>query len=67
MKAQVTVTNTQSQATGRDRRRHRLIRRFARSTCRGVTALKSVGIVVDPTSQRLKRLPAARLKRHRRT
>ncbi len=29
----------------------------------GVTALESVGIEVDPTSQRLKRLPAVRLKR----
>jgi predicted aspartyl protease len=28
----------------------------------GVTALKSVGIEVDPRSQRLKRLPAVRLK-----
>ena len=28
----------------------------------GVTALASVGIEVDPTSQRLKRLPAVRLK-----
>ena len=28
----------------------------------GVTALESVGIEVDPTSQRLKRLPAVRLK-----
>lgn len=28
----------------------------------GVTALESVGIEVDPRSQRLKRLPAARLK-----
>lgn len=35
----------------------------------GVTALESVGIVVDPSNQRLKRLPALRLKpntaRHR--
>lgn len=29
----------------------------------GVTALESVGIEVDPVSQRLKRLPAVRLKR----
>jgi len=29
----------------------------------GVTALESVGIEVDPKSQRLKRLPAVRLKR----
>ena len=29
----------------------------------GVTALESVGIEVDPSSQRLKRLPAVRLKR----
>ena len=29
----------------------------------GVTALESVGIEVDPTNQRLKRLPAVRLKR----
>ncbi|MCG3130890.1 MAG: hypothetical protein FLDDKLPJ_01664 [Phycisphaerae bacterium] len=29
----------------------------------GVTALESVGIEVDPRSQRLKRLPAVRLKR----
>lgn len=29
----------------------------------GVTALESVGIEVDPTTQRLKRLPAVRLKR----
>jgi clan AA aspartic protease len=29
----------------------------------GVTALESVGIEVDPQSQRLKRLPAVRLKR----
>lgn len=29
----------------------------------GVTALESVGIEVDPRSQRLKRLPAARLKK----
>ncbi len=28
----------------------------------GVTALESVGIVVDPLNQRLKRLPAVRLK-----
>ncbi len=28
----------------------------------GVTALESVGIEVDPTNQRLKRLPAVRLK-----
>jgi len=28
----------------------------------GVTALESVGIEVDPQSQRLKRLPAVRLK-----
>ncbi len=28
----------------------------------GVTALASVGIEVDPVSQRLKRLPAVRLK-----
>jgi clan AA aspartic protease len=28
----------------------------------GVTALESVGIEVDPRNQRLKRLPAARLK-----
>ena len=28
----------------------------------GVTALESVGIEVDPSSQRLKRLPAVRLK-----
>ena len=28
----------------------------------GVTALESVGIEVDPRSQRLKRLPAVRLK-----
>jgi clan AA aspartic protease len=35
----------------------------------GVTALESVGIEVDPRSQRLKRLPAVRLKsgRHRKT
>ena len=33
----------------------------------GVTALESVGIEVDPTNQRLKRLPAVRLKRHRST
>ena len=32
----------------------------------GVTALESVGIAVDPRSQRLKRLPAVRLKRHSR-
>ncbi|MCE2486076.1 MAG: clan AA aspartic protease [Desulfurellaceae bacterium] len=31
----------------------------------GVTALGSVGIEVDPTSQRLKRLPAVRLKSFR--
>ena len=31
----------------------------------GVTALESAGIEVDPTSQRLKRLPAVRLKRLR--
>ena len=31
----------------------------------GVTALESVGIEVDPRSQRLKRLPAARLKSNR--
>ena len=31
----------------------------------GVTALESVGIEVDPTNQRLKRLPAVRLKRVR--
>ena len=30
----------------------------------GVTALESVGIEVDPSNQRLKRLPAVRLKRH---
>ena len=29
----------------------------------GVTALESVGIAVDPRSQRLKRLPSVRLKR----
>ena len=29
----------------------------------GVTALESAGIEVDPVSQRLKRLPALRLKR----
>lgn len=29
----------------------------------GVTALESVGIEVDPNNQRLKRLPAVRLKR----
>ena len=28
----------------------------------GVTALESVGIEIDPRSQKLKRLPAARLK-----
>lgn len=28
----------------------------------GVTALESVGIAVDPRSQRLKRLPSVRLK-----
>ena len=33
----------------------------------GVTALKSVGIEVDPANQRLKRLPAVRLKRLRRS
>lgn len=33
----------------------------------GVTALESVGIEVDPVNQRLKRLPAVRLKRLRRT
>ncbi len=33
----------------------------------GVTALESVGIEVDPRSQRLKRLPAVRLKAIRRT
>lgn len=32
----------------------------------GVTALESVGIEVDPRSQRLKRLPAVRLKSGRR-
>jgi clan AA aspartic protease len=32
----------------------------------GVTALESVGIEVDPRNQRLKRLPATRLKRLRR-
>jgi clan AA aspartic protease len=32
----------------------------------GVTALESVGIEVDPRSQRLKRLPAVRLKARRR-
>ncbi len=32
----------------------------------GVTALESVGIEVDPRSQRLKRLPAVRLKTSRR-
>jgi clan AA aspartic protease len=31
----------------------------------GVTALESVGIEVDPRTQRLKRLPAARLKSHK--
>lgn len=31
----------------------------------GVTALESVGIEVDPLNQRLKRLPAVRLKRSR--
>jgi clan AA aspartic protease len=31
----------------------------------GVTALESVGIEVDPRSQRLKRLPAVRLKKER--
>jgi len=31
----------------------------------GVTALESVGIEVDPRSQRLKRLPAVRLKHSR--
>ena len=31
----------------------------------GVTALESVGIEVDPRSQRLKKLPAVRLKRRR--
>ena len=31
----------------------------------GVTALESVGMEVDPRTQRLKRLPAARLKRHK--
>ena len=31
----------------------------------GVTALESVGIEVDPTNQRLKRLPAVRLKSHK--
>lgn len=31
----------------------------------GLTALASVGIEVDPTTQRLKRLPAVRLKRLR--
>ena len=30
----------------------------------GVTALESVGIEVDPSNQRLKRLPAVRLKSH---
>ena len=33
----------------------------------GVTALESVGIEVDPTNQRLKRLPAVRLKTTRAT
>ena len=33
----------------------------------GVTALESVGIEVDPLNQRLKKLPAVRLKRARRT
>ena len=33
----------------------------------GVTALESVGIEVDPRSQRLKRLPSVRLKTKRRT
>ena len=33
----------------------------------GVTALESAGIEVDPTSQRLKRLPAVRLKPFRQT
>ena len=33
----------------------------------GVTALESVGIEVDPANQRLKRLPAVRLKRQLRT
>ena len=33
----------------------------------GVTALESVGIEVDPVNQQLKRLPAVRLKRVRRT
>ncbi len=32
----------------------------------GVTALESVGIEVDPRNQRLKRLPAVRLKRMKR-
>ena len=32
----------------------------------GVTALESVGVEVDPQSQRLKKLPAVRLKRVRR-
>jgi len=32
----------------------------------GVTALESVGIEVDPRSQRLKRLPAVRLKGRKR-
>jgi clan AA aspartic protease len=31
----------------------------------GVTALESVGIEVDPRTQRLKRLPAVRLKSHK--
>ena len=31
----------------------------------GVTALESVGIEVDPINQRLKRLPAVRLKGYR--
>ena len=33
----------------------------------GVTALESAGIEVDPVSQRLKRLPAVRLKKLRRS
>ena len=33
----------------------------------GVTALESVGIEVDPVNQRLKRLPAVRLKQLRRS
>jgi clan AA aspartic protease len=33
----------------------------------GVTALESVGIEVDPRNQRLKRMPATRLKSMRRT